>query len=162
MAKIQHPKTNIQLQKHIIMLEINSIEKGIVIDHIKAGYGITVFNYLHLDKADYNVALICNAYSQKMGKKDIIKINNVIDINYDFLGLIDPNATVNIIEDGKTVKKVKLEVPEKVTNIIKCKNPRCVTSVEHYFDHVFHLVNKEKRSYRCEYCDDIVIPYPNK
>lgn len=144
------------------MLEINSIEKGIVIDHIKAGYGMTVFNYLHLDKADYNVALIMNAYSEKMGKKDIIKINNVIDINYDFLGLIDPNATVNIIENGKTVKKVKLEVPEKVVNIIHCKNPRCVTSVEHYFDHVFHLVDKEKRSYRCEYCDDIVIPYPNK
>ena len=109
------------------MLEITSIEKGIVIDHITAGYGIQVFNYLNLDKADYNVALICNAYSQKMGKKDIIKINNVIDINYDFLGLIDPNATVNIIEEGKTIKKVKLEVPERVENIIRCKNPRCVT-----------------------------------
>ena len=159
------------------MLEINSIERGIVIDHIKAGYGMTVFKYLHLDNAEYNVALIMNAFSLKMGKKDIIKINEVIDINYDFLGLIDPNATVNverssesiviqktytIIENGKTVKKVKLEVPETVTNIIHCKNPRCVTSVEHYFDHVFHLVDKEKRSYRCEYCDDIVVPYPNK
>ena len=92
------------------MLEITSIEKGIVIDHITAGYGIQVFNYLNLDKADYNVALICNAYSEKMGKKDIIKINNVIDINYDFLGLIDPNATVNIIEDGKTIKKVNIAV----------------------------------------------------
>ena len=96
---------------------------------------------------------------KKMGKKDIIKINNVIDINYDFLGLIDSNATVNIIENGKTVKKVKLEVPETVTNIIRCKNPRCVSSIENYFDHVFHLVNKEKRSYRCEFCDDIVVPY---
>ncbi len=144
------------------MLEINSIERGIVIDHIKAGYGMTVFNYLHLENADYNVALIMNAFSLKMGKKDIIKINEVIDINYDFLGLIDPNATVNIIEDGKTVKKVKLEVPETVTNIIQCKNPRCVTSVEHYFPHVFHLVDKDRRSYRCEYCDDIVVPYPNK
>ena len=141
------------------MLNITSIEKGVVIDHIKAGYGITVFNYLNLDKAEYNVALIMNAYSQKMGKKDIIKINNVIDINYDFLGLIDPNATVNIIENGKTVKKVKLEVPETVTNIIRCKNPRCVSSIENYFDHVFHLVNKEKRSYRWEFCDDIVVPY---
>ena len=121
-----------------------------------------MFNYLNLDKADYNVALICNAYSEKMGKKDIIKINNVIDINYDFLGLIDPTATVNIIEDGKTIKKVKLEVPDRVENIIRCKNPRCVTSVEHYFPHVFHLVDKEKRSYRCEYCDDIVVPYPVK
>lgn len=149
-------------KEKIIMLEITSIEKGIVIDHITAGYGIQVFNYLNLDKADYNVALICNAYSEKMGKKDIIKINNVIDINYDFLGLIDPNATVNIIEEGKTIKKVKLEVPDRVENIIRCKNPRCVTSVEHYFPHVFHLVDKEKRSYRCEYCDDIVVPYPVK
>lgn len=144
------------------MLEITSIDKGIVIDHIKAGFGFKVYNYLNLDKAEYNVALITNAYSQKMGKKDIIKINNVIDIDYTFLGLIDPDITVNIINDGKTVKKVKLEVPQVVRNIIKCKNPRCVTSVEHYFDHVFHLVDKDKRSYRCEYCDDIVIPYPAK
>lgn len=144
------------------MLEITSIDKGIVIDHIKAGFGFKVYNYLNLDKAEYNVALITNAYSQKMGKKDIIKINNVIDIDYTFLGLIDPNITVNIIDNGKTVKKVKLEVPQVVRNIIRCKNPRCVTSVEHYFDHVFHLVDKDKRSYRCEYCDDIVIPYPAK
>lgn len=144
------------------MLEITSIDKGIVIDHIKAGFGFKVYNYLNLDKAEYNVALITNAYSEKMGKKDIIKINNVIDIDYTFLGLIDPNITVNIIDNGKTVKKVKLEVPQVVRNIIRCKNPRCVTSVEHYFDHVFHLVDKDKRSYRCEYCDDIVIPYPAK
>ena len=144
------------------MLEITSIDKGIVIDHIKAGFGFKVYNYLNLDKAEYNVALITNAYSQKMGKKDIIKINNVIDIDYTFLGLIDPDITVNIIDNGKTVKKVKLEVPQVVRNIIRCKNPRCVTSVEHYFDHVFHLVDKEKRSYRCEYCDDLVIPYPAK
>ncbi len=144
------------------MLEITSIDKGIVIDHIKAGFGFQVYNYLNLDKAEYNVALITNAFSKKMGKKDIIKINNVIDIDYTFLGLIDPDITVNIIDNGKTVKKVKLEVPQVVRNIIKCKNPRCVTSVEHYFDHVFHLVDKNKRSYRCEYCDDIVIPYPAK
>ena len=128
------------------MLEITSIDKGIVIDHIKAGFGFKVYNYLNLDKAEYNVALITNAYSEKMGKKDIIKINNVIDIDYTFLGLIDPNITVNIIDNGKTVKKVKLEVPQVVRNII----------------HVFHLVDKDKRSYRCEYCDDIVIPYPAK
>ena len=144
------------------MLEITSIDKGIVIDHIKAGFGFKVYNYLNLDKAEYNVALITNAFSKKMGKKDIIKINNVIDIDYTFLGLIDPDITVNIIDNGKTVKKVKLEVPQVVRNIIRCKNPRCVTSVEHYFDHVFHLVDKEKRSYRCEYCDDLVIPYPAK
>lgn len=144
------------------MLEITSIEKGIVIDHIKAGFGLQLYKYLNLDKADYNVALITNAFSKKMGKKDIIKINNEIDIDYTFLGLIDPNVTVNIIDNGKTVKKVNPEVPQVVRNIIKCKNPRCVTSVEHYFDHVFHLVDKDKRSYRCEYCDDIVIPYPAK
>ena len=142
------------------MLEITSIEKGIVIDHIQAGYGIQLFNYLKLDKAEYSVALIHNAFSQIMGKKDIIKINNAIDIDYDFLGLIDPNITINIIEDGKITEKVKLEVPKVVKNIIICKNPRCVTSIETYFDQVFHLVDKEKRSYRCEYCDDIVIPYP--
>jgi len=142
------------------MLEITSIEKGIVIDHIQAGYGIQLFNYLKLDKAEYSVALIHNAFSQIMGKKDIIKINNAIDIDYDFLGLIDPNITINIIENGKITEKVKLEVPKVVKNIIICKNPRCVTSIETYFDQVFHLVDKEKRSYRCEYCDDIVIPYP--
>jgi aspartate carbamoyltransferase regulatory subunit len=142
------------------MLEITSIEKGIVIDHIQAGYGIQLFNYLKLDKAEYSVALIHNAFSQIMGKKDIIKINNAIDIDYDFLGLIDPNITINIIENGKITEKVKLEVPKLVKNIIICKNPRCVTSIETYFDQVFHLVDKEKRSYRCEYCDDIVIPYP--
>jgi aspartate carbamoyltransferase regulatory subunit len=142
------------------MLEITSIEKGIVIDHIQAGYGIQLFNYLKLDKAEYTVALIHNAFSKIMGKKDIIKINNAIDIDYDFLGLIDPHITINIIEDGKITQKVKLEVPKVVKNIIICKNPRCVTSIETYFDQVFHLVDKEKRSYRCEYCDDIVIPYP--
>ena len=142
------------------MLEITSIEKGIVIDHIQAGYGIQLFNYLKLDKAEYSVALIHNAFSQIMGKKDIIKINNAIDIDYDFLGLIDPNITINIIENGKITEKVKLEVPKVVKNIIICRNPRCVTSIETYFDQVFHLVDKEKRSYRCEYCDDIVIPYP--
>ena len=141
------------------MLQITSIEKGIVIDHIPAGFGMKLFHYLKLDKADYTVALIINAFSEKMGKKDIIKINNEIDLDVDFLGLINPNITINVIENGKIVRKVKLKVPEKVVNVIQCKNPRCVTSVESYADHVFHLVNPEKRSYRCEYCDDIVIPY---
>lgn len=141
------------------MLEITSIEKGIVIDHIPAGYGIQLFNYLKLDKADYTVALIHNAFSKVMGKKDIIKINNEIDIDYTFLGLINPDITVNVIDKGKIAYKIKPEVPTTVSNIIKCKNPRCVTSVESYFEQRFHLVDKEKRSYRCEYCDDIVIPY---
>ncbi|MCL1851329.1 MAG: aspartate carbamoyltransferase regulatory subunit [Bacteroidetes bacterium] len=141
------------------MLQITSIDKGIVIDHIPAGFGIKLFHYLKLDKADYTVALIINADSKKMGKKDIIKINNEIDLDVDFLGLINPNITINVIEKGTIVRKVKLKVPEKVVNVIQCKNPRCVTSIEGYADHVFHLVDPEKRSYRCEYCDDIVIPY---
>jgi len=144
------------------MLEITSIEKGIVIDHIKAGLGIKLFNYLKLEHAAYTVALINNADSGKMGKKDIIKINNEFDIDYTVLGLIDPNITVNVIDNGRIKEKVVLAVPQTITNIITCTNPRCITSVEHYFDHVFHLVNEEKRSYRCEYCDDIVIPYPNQ
>jgi aspartate carbamoyltransferase regulatory subunit len=141
------------------MLEITSIEKGIVIDHIPAGYGIKLFNLLKLEKADYTVALIINAFSDKMGKKDIIKINNKIQLDVEFLGLINADITINIIEDGKIIKKVRLTVPEKVTNVIKCKNPRCVTSIESNIDHIFHLVDREKRSYRCEYCDDIIIPY---
>lgn len=141
------------------MLEITSIEKGIVIDHIPAGSGIKLFNLLKLEKADYTVALIINAFSDKMGKKDIIKINNKIQLDVEFLGLINADITINIIDDGKIVKKVRLTVPEKVTNVIKCKNPRCVTSIESNIDHIFHLVDREKRSYRCEYCDDIIIPY---
>lgn len=141
------------------MLEITSIEKGIVIDHIPAGYGIKMFHFLKLEKADYTVALINNAYSDKMGRKDIIKINNKIDFDVEFLGLINADLTINVIENGKIVKKVRLTVPQKVTNVIKCKNPRCVTSVEGNIDHIFHLVDAEKRSYRCEYCDDIIIPY---
>ena len=141
------------------MLEITSIEKGIVIDHIPAGYGIQLFNYLRLEKAEYTVALIFNAFSLKMGRKDIIKINNEIDIDFTFLGLIDENITVNIIDNGKIREKVKLEVPTTVTNIIQCKNPRCITSIENYFEQQFHLVDKERHSYRCEYCDDIVVPF---
>ena len=142
------------------MLQITSIEKGIVIDHIPAGFGIKLYDYLKLDKAEYTVALIKNVYSEKMGgKKDIIKINNEIDLDVEFLGLINPNITINIIENEKIVKKVKLKVPEKVVNVIQCRNPRCVTSVEGYADHIFHLVDSDKRSYRCEYCDDIVIPH---
>ena len=97
-----------------------------------------------------------NAQSQKHGKKDIIKIQNVTDVDLTVLGLIDPNATVNIIKDGKIAEKIKLSLPETVTNVIKCKNPRCVTSVENGIPHIFHLINPETREYRCEYCDEIV------
>jgi aspartate carbamoyltransferase regulatory subunit len=143
------------------MLQITSIEKGIVIDHIPAGLGMKLFHYLTLDKAEYTVALIINAFSKKMERKDIIKINNVIDLDVNFLGLINPDITINVIEKGIIARKVKLTAPEKVVNVIQCKNPRCVTSIEGYADHVFHLVDSEKRSYRCDYCDDIVVPHAN-
>lgn len=138
------------------MVTINSIKRGIVIDHITAGLGIKIFNYLKLTGADFSVALIMNAPSVKIGKKDIIKIENELHIDLTVLGLIDPNITINVIEDEIITQKIKLEIPTKVENVIKCKNPRCVTSVEDYVPHIFHLVDYEKREYRCEYCDDIV------
>ncbi len=137
------------------MLTVNSIKNGIVIDHIKAGLGIKIFNDLGLDKADFAVALIMNADSTKLKKKDIIKIENKMDIDLTILGLIDPNITVDIIEKEAIREKIKLSLPHKVENIIKCKNPRCITSVEKYVPHVFHLVDHARGEYRCEYCDEI-------
>ena len=137
------------------MLKINGMGNGIVIDHIKAGLGIKIFNYLGLDKADFTVALIMNAPSTKLGRKDMIKIENVIDIDFTVLGLIDPNITIDIIEDEKIKEKMKLSLPERVEDIIKCKNPRCVTSIEKYSPHVFYLVDEKKGEYRCQYCDEI-------
>jgi aspartate carbamoyltransferase regulatory subunit len=137
------------------MLTINSIKDGIVIDHIKAGLGLKIFNYLGLDKADFQVALIMNAESSKLGRKDIIKIENVMDLDYTVLGLIDPNITIDIIENETIMKKISLKLPKKVENVIKCKNPRCITSVEKYVPHVFYLVDEEKGEYRCKYCDEI-------
>jgi aspartate carbamoyltransferase regulatory subunit len=137
------------------MLNIDKIKKGIVIDHIKAGQGIKIFNWLGLDKATYTVAFVINANSSKIGKKDVIKIDNDITINFDVLGLIDPNITVSIIKDEDIVDKKKLKLPEKVENVLICKNPRCITSTEKYIPHVFHLVNPELQTYRCEYCDEI-------
>ena len=137
------------------MLNIDKINNGIVIDHIKAGQGIRIFNWLGLDKSPYTVAFVVNAYSKIMGKKDIIKIDNAITINFDVLGLIDPNITVNIIKDQNISKKIKLQLPEKVENVLICKNPRCITSTEKYINHVFHLENPELQTYRCEYCDEI-------
>ena len=137
------------------MLNIEKIKNGIVIDHIKAGQGIRVFNWLGLDETPYTVAFVVNAVSKQMGKKDVIKIDNTIDINYNLLGLIDPNITVNIIENQAITKKIKLQLPDRVEDVLTCKNPRCITSSEKYIPHVFHLDNHELRLYRCEYCDDI-------
>lgn len=135
------------------MLKIDSIEKGIVLDHIKAGKAMQIYKYLNLDAVDCSVAIIKNVKSNKMGAKDIIKINDNIDINLDVLGYIDPNITVNIIDGNKTVAKKRLELPEKIVNVAKCKNPRCITSVEQELDHVFKLVDRESGMYRCMYCD---------
>ena len=137
------------------MLNIEKIRNGIVIDHIKSGQGIRIFNWLGLDKSPYTVAFVVNASSRHMGRKDIIKIDNTITINFNILGLIDPNMTVNIIEDERITEKISLKLPDKVENVILCKNPRCITSTEKYIPHIFHLVNPEERLYRCEYCDEI-------
>jgi aspartate carbamoyltransferase regulatory subunit len=137
------------------MLNIDKIKNGIVIDHIKAGQGIRIFNWLGLDRSPHTVAFVVNANSRRMNRKDIIKIDNILAVNFDILGLIDPNITVNIIENEKIAEKITLKLPEKVENVILCKNPRCITSTEKYIPHIFHLENTELRNYRCEYCDEI-------
>lgn len=138
------------------MVVINSIQKGIVIDHITAGLGTRILNYLDIDTSRHTVAFIMNATSKKNGRKDVIKIEDVVDIDLAALGLIDPGVTVNIIEDHLISRKINLEIPKRVVNVIRCANPRCVTSVEGNADHIFHLIDEESREYRCEYCDDIV------
>ena len=132
---------------------IGQIKDGIVLDHISAGLGMTLYNFLGLDKLDCQVALIKNAESIKMGKKDIIKIDRVIDINMDALGYLDPGVTVNIIKDGKLAKRQNIDIPERIENVIKCKNPRCITTVEQELPHIFTLRDKENRVYRCLYCE---------
>ena len=137
------------------MLNIESIKSGLVIDHIRAGSGAKIFSWLGLDKAEYSVALIMNVPSKAMGKKDIIKIDNIINIDYSVLGFIDPNITVNVIKNEQIAEKITLTLPEKVENVIKCKNPRCITTTENYVNQIFHLVDKEKGQYRCGYCDEL-------
>jgi len=135
------------------MLNVDSLDKGIVIDHIKAGKSMDIYNYLNLDQLECSVAIIKYVRSSKLGKKDIIKIEGVLDINLDVLGFIDCNITVNMIENGIIIEKKKLTLPDKVVNIIRCKNPRCITSVESQIDHIFKLSNTKKGSYRCIYCE---------
>lgn len=138
----------------IFMLIIDKIQNGIVIDHIKAGQGLRVFNWLGLGKSPHTVAFVVNAASSQMGTKDIIKIYDTISINYGLLGLIDPNITVNIIENQEIIKKITLQLPEQVENVLICKNPRCITSTEHYVPHIFRLTDTATQTYRCEYCDE--------
>lgn len=137
------------------MLEITSIKNGIVIDHIEAGMGLKIFNYLNLDKNDYSVALIINADSKKLGKKDIIKIENCKELDYTALALLSTTITICEVKNEAIVNKVKPELPDKVQNIIKCKNPSCITGIEDYVKHSFVLVDRETGRYRCEYCDTI-------
>ena len=137
------------------MLNVGSLKEGIVLDHIEAGKGMSIYSALNLDKLECSVAIIKNARSNKMKKKDIIKIEAGIDtINLSLLGFIDHNITVNIIKGGEIVEKKEILLPEQVTDIIKCKNPRCITSIEQELQHVFKLTNPEKKIYRWIYCDE--------
>ena len=134
-------------------MKIGHIENGIVLDHITPGNGMNIYNVLNLGKLDCTVALIKNAESPKMGKKDIIKISTQLDIDTDILGYLDPGVTVNIIHDGEVVDRRSLELPQRVVGVIKCKNPRCITSVEQEIVHEFKLTDRNKKIYRCIYCE---------
>ena len=135
------------------MLNIGGLNEGFVLDHIEAGKAMMIYNNLGLDKLDCCVAIIKNARSNKMGKKDIIKIEGPITVNLDILGVLDENITINVIKNNEIVEKRVLTLPETVTNVIKCKNPRCITSVEQELPHRFKLTDRENRIYRCMYCE---------
>lgn len=134
-------------------MNIDSIKNGIVIDHIQAKKGMEIYELLNLRDLDCSVAIITNAKSKKMGRKDIIKIDKDMEINIDMIGFIEPNATINIVKNNQLVDKYKVQLPEKIVNIAKCQNPRCITSVEKDLDQIFTLTNREKQIYRCEYCE---------
>ena len=137
------------------MLNVGQLNEGVVLDHIKAGKSMTIYHDLKLDKLDCCVAIIKNARSAKMGRKDIIKVECPIDtLNLDILGFIDHNITVNIIKDGKIVEKKELHLPKEIKNVIKCKKPRCITSVEQELDQIFFLADPTKEIYRCRYCEE--------
>ncbi|MBQ8188782.1 MAG: aspartate carbamoyltransferase regulatory subunit [Lachnospiraceae bacterium] len=137
------------------MLNIGQIEEGFVLDHIEAGKSLSIYHHLKLDKQDCTVAIIKNAKSNKMGKKDILKVEcdiNMLDL--DVLAFIDHNITVNVIKDGSIVDKRDLTLPKEIKNIIKCKNPRCITSIEQELPHIFVLADEKKEIYRCKYCEE--------
>lgn len=137
------------------MLNVGQLNEGFVLDHIQAGKSMSIYHYLKLDKLDCCVAIIKNARSNKMGKKDIIKVECPIDLlDLDILGFIDHNITVNIIRNGEIVEKKILQLPARITNVIKCKNPRCITSIEQELDHVFVLADEKREIYRCKYCEE--------
>ena len=132
---------------------IDAIKNGIVIDHITAGKAMELYRILGLGKLDCTVAILKNVVSAKRGRKDIIKIDQIMELDWDVIGYVDPNITVNIIKDGVRVEKRQLKLPETITNVIRCKNPRCITSVEQELPHVFRLTDRENRVYRCIYCE---------
>ena len=132
---------------------IDAIKNGIVIDHITAGKAMELYRILGLGKLDCTVAILKNVVSAKRGRKDIIKIDQIMELDWDVIGYVDPNITVNIIKDGHRVEKRQLKLPETITNVIHCKNPRCITSVEQELPHVFRLTDRENRVYRCVYCE---------
>lgn len=134
-------------------MNIDGVNTGIVLDHIKAGKSMQIYNYLRLDRLDCSVAVVQNVRSSKYGKKDIIKIDDEIELDFEMLGYIDSNITINRVKDGKLLKKEHLELPETLTDVIKCKNPRCITSTEQEITHMFKLADREKKIYRCAYCD---------
>ena len=134
-------------------MNVDSIQNGVVIDHITAGCGMRLYTLLGLGALDVSVALMKNASSKKMGRKDIIKIDADIAIDFDVIGYVDPGATVNIIKNGELVEKRVILMPEKLTNVIRCKNPRCITSTEQELPHIFRLTDKERKEYRCIYCE---------
>ena len=137
------------------MLNVGKIEEGFVLDHIEAGKSLSLYHHLQLDKLDCPVAIIKNARSNKKGKKDILKVEcDINTLNLDVLAFIDHNITVNVIKDGKIVDKRELTLPKEIRNIIKCKNPRCITSIEQELEHVFVLTDEEKQVYRCKYCEE--------
>ena len=133
---------------------IGQIKDGIVLDHITAGRGMEIYRILKLPELDCTVAMIENAESVKLGRKDIIKVGKVIDLNFDILGFIDPGITVNIINDGKLVKRAHLKLPERIRDVIRCKNPRCITSTEQELTHEFRLTDPARKVYRCIYCEN--------
>ena len=137
------------------MLNVGQLNEGVVLDHIKAGKSMTIYRDLQLDRMDCCVAIIKNARSQKMGRKDIIKVECPIDsLDLDILGFIDHTITVNIIKDGNIVEKKELQLPKEIRNVIKCKNPRCITSIEQELDQIFLLTDEKKEVYRCKYCEE--------
>ena len=134
-------------------MNIDAIQNGIVIDHIPAGAGMELYKHLGLDALDCSVAIIKNAHSNKDGKKDIIKVDSEIDLNLDLIGYLAPNAKINFIKDGILVEKRAATLPKTLTNVIKCKNPRCITKTEQELDQIFRLTDPEQRIYRCIYCE---------